>query len=123
MAREAEVEDLLHLPGPDPVDPPEGLSDEAASWWREVCGSYALEPHHIRLLEAACREWDTAQEADRIVRREGLRIEDRFGQVQPHPLAAVGRQARNAFRLLCRELGLDVSPSTEPRVAPPPGGR
>ena len=42
--------------------------------------------------------------------------EDRFGAPKIHPGVDAERKARDQFRLLLRELGLDVEPPTEKRM-------
>jgi len=65
--------------------------------------------------ESACREWDVAEEARRLVEAEGVVVEDRFGQPKTHPAVGIERKARSAFRLLVRELGLDHASPGESR--------
>lgn len=105
---------IPRLPG-DLPDPPEHLSEESAEWWRSVVATYDLRDHHLRLLQAAAEAWDRSQEARRAVADEGPYYLDRFGQPKAHPGLAAERQARNEFRLLVRELGLDAAPDDSNR--------
>ena len=81
---------------------------------------YALEDHHVRLLIGCCEAWDRAETARRAVKREGMFFADRFGTPKLHPGVDAERKSRDQFRLLLRELGLDVAPPNEARapVAP-----
>ena len=95
---------------------PSHLSDPTRVWWREVVETYALESHHLRLLQAACECWDRLQEARQILAREGLVIGGREGGVRPHPAVAIERDSRLAFARLIRELDLDTElPATGAR--------
>ena len=100
--------------------PPKGLSREAAGIWRSVVDVWLLEPTHLRLLEAACRQWDRAIAARKVLADRGLVMLDRFGQEKPHPMIDVERKALDAFRLTLRELGLredGAQPGRPPRIA------
>jgi hypothetical protein len=74
---------------------------------------YALEPHHIRLLNLACEAYDSAQEA-----REGKIFIDRFDQPKPRPEVAIQRDSAIGFARMLRELDLDISGPTD-RARPP----
>lgn len=104
-------------------EPPRHLSPEAAEWWRQVVEQYELDHHHLLILGAAAEELDTAAMARDTVAKEGGTYIDRYGQPRPHPMLEVARKARNGFRLLVRELGLDVSAAAELKIPPYPGGR
>ena len=111
-------------PEPAPVrdwaapEPPEHLSASAAAWWRDVTGEYALEPHHLRLLESACGAWDRMQQARAaLAEHGGLTFEDPKGMLRAHPAVAIERDARTAFARLVRELDLGA---TGPKDAPRP---
>ena len=97
--------------------PPSHLSSGSSEWWSEVCGTYSLEPHHLRLLQLAAEAWDRGEQARRAIKREGAFYTDRFGAPKAHPGLDQERKARNDFRLLLRELGLDDAP--DPSVVKP----
>ena len=94
------------------------LTEQTRIWWRSVLREYALEPHHIRLLQAAAECWDRLQEARQLLARDGLVIEGREGGMRPHPAAAIERDSRIAFARLIRELDLDVEPPASDRTSP-----
>ena len=100
--------------------PPSHLSADSKSWWHAIVAAYLLEDHHLRLLVACCESWDRAETARRRVSRDGVFVTDRFGQLRSHPGIDVERKARDQFRLLLREIGLDIAPPSETR-APAPG--
>ena len=90
--------------------PPTHLSRTTKKWWREITEEFDLEPHHLKVLQAAAESWDRAQEARILVDKEGLVVDDRFGQPKPHPGCAIERDSRGVFLRCLRELGLDVEP-------------
>ena len=101
---------------------PAHLRPATAKWWRQVAGSYELEPHHLRLLTLAGEAWDRCQQAREILANEGPVIADRFGQARAHPAVAIERDSRIAFARMVRELGLDTEPPTEAARPPRIGG-
>jgi phage terminase small subunit len=97
--------------------PPSHLTPDAASWWRDVTKAWDLDPHHLRLLQAASEAWDRMQDARRAIAKHGAVFEDRFGQPRARPEVGIERDARIAFARLIRELALDVN---EPASSRPP---
>jgi P27 family predicted phage terminase small subunit len=97
------------------TEAPKHLSAASRAWWTATLREYALEDHHLLLLRAACESWDRAETARRRVAADGLFVEDRFGQLRPHPGADIERKARSEFRGFVRELGLDVAAPGEVR--------
>lgn len=97
--------------------PPEHLSESAQEWWRSALSDYDFEPHHLRLLQAACEAWDRMQQARQaLADHGGLTFTDERGVIRAHPAVAMERDARIAFARLVRELDLDTgSPSDAPR--------
>ena len=94
--------------------PPPHLSAASKKWWNAVLAEYALQPHHLRLLQAAAESWDRLQEARERLATDGLYSADRFGQLRPHPAVAVERDSRIAFAKLLRSLALeDNEPATQ----------
>jgi phage terminase small subunit len=98
---------------------PEHLSDDAASWWRSVVSDFDLEPHHLRLLQAAAGAWDRMQGARRAIAEHGsITFTDSSGNLKAHPAEAIERNARTAFARLVRELDLDAGAPAD-RSRPP----
>jgi phage terminase small subunit len=87
--------------------PPKGLTPAARRFWRETLAAFELEPHHLSLLEQACRTLGTIEEAEAAIARDGAYVSGRFG-VRSHPAAAVRDRNRIGFARLVRELGLDL---------------
>jgi phage terminase small subunit len=92
--------------------PPLHLSSEAADWWRQTVSAYELEPHHLKLLEAAADSWDRLVAARAEVLANGITVEGVHGKRQ-NPAVNIERDARLAFSRIVRELDLD-----EPMPAP-----
>jgi len=99
---------------------PAHLADATRAWWRAVVRDYKLEPHHLRLLQAAGEAWDRAVDAQSILTRDGLVIAGREGGLRPHPAVGIRRDAEVSFARLLRELDLDTEPPSGARSAPPP---
>ena len=89
--------------------PPSTLSAIAKRWWRKITADWeAFEEHHLLLLEQALLSWDQAEKARKILKKLGLTYDDRFEQPKARPEAAIETAHRAQFRLLLRELGLDL---------------
>jgi len=102
--------------------PPWYLSPAMQQWWRDVVRDYALDPHHLRLLEAAADSWDRMVEARTVLAREGLTVTTKSG-TKRHPCADIERDSRLAFARLVRELDLDCPPPQEQAGWRPPAIR
>jgi P27 family predicted phage terminase small subunit len=93
--------------------PPEHLSQSSREWWASVLRDYALEPHHLRLLQAAAESWDRFQQARETIARDGLTVPTADGGLKAHPCVAIERDSRLAFARLLRELDLDCGSPTD----------
>ena len=99
-----------HTPAPPPrslPQPPDHLSEESAAWWHQAVQDFDFEPHHLRLLQAACEALDRAQAAREQVANTGLTFVDPGGSIKANPAVAIERDARTLFARLVRELNLD----------------
>jgi phage terminase small subunit len=96
----------------DRTSPPAHLSPETKAWWHGIVG--ALEPHHIRTLQAAGEAWDRYCEARAVLAREGLSYADERGRRFARPEIAIERDSRVAFLRCMRDLKLDSPPPKEP---------
>ena len=67
------------------------------------------------LLTAACVQLDRAEQARQAIAKDGVIVMDRFQQSKEHPAVAIERKASGEFRLLSRELGLDIEPPSDTR--------
>jgi P27 family predicted phage terminase small subunit len=103
----------------DRPKPPSHLEKATREWWQQIAEEFELESHHLRLLTLACEQWDRAQKARRILDKEGVSYDDRFGFPKARPEVAIAKDASIAFARLMRELALDDDggdPSRPPRV-------
>ena len=100
----------------DPMKAPPHLSREAKKWWRFVASEFELDEANALVLRAALESFDRLNTARKVLDKEGLTCEDRFGQVRARPEVAIERDARIAFLRGWRQLGLDIE-------APGPIGR
>jgi hypothetical protein len=98
--------------------PPTGLRAGTRRWFVAVSSSWDLEEHHLRQLAIAARSWDQAEEADELVRREGLVIQMPSGASRPHPAIRIGNEARALFLRALRELDLDLEPPAATKRPP-----
>lgn len=96
--------------------PPDHLSRAAKAWWRQVHSDYDLDDHHRHLLRLACESMDEAETARAALAEHGHVVLDRFGCQKSSPWCDIEHKAQNRFRILCRELGLDVQPGDGPRM-------
>ena len=103
---------------------PRHLSADTADWWRSIVADYDLEPADLRVLEAACVNWDRSAAArESIAKSEfGILAKDRFGQWREHPSVAIEQNATRLFLAALRQLGLGMEPSSEPYRLPNPTG-
>jgi phage terminase small subunit len=88
---------------------PEHLRAQTREWFEFVLATYALEPHHFRLLQMAAESWDRGEQAREALAKSGLTYVDRHGVPHPMPEVAIERDSRLAFARLLRELDLDAS--------------
>ena len=62
------------------------------------------------LLGNALSARDRMLEAQAYMERDGLVLEDRFGQARPHPACKIEHDAKGAMLQNIRALGLDLEP-------------
>jgi phage terminase small subunit len=103
---------------------PEYLEATTQEWFLSVMANYQMEPHHVRLLTAACECWDRMQAAREAIREHGLTMTDpKTGVVRARPEINIERDSKIVFMKLLRELNLSETP---PDSRPPKlkyGGR
>ncbi len=100
---------------------PKGLSKEAQQLWKSVTSTFEMDGAAYVLLANACRALDRLRIAEKIVKRDGPVVKDRFGQSQQHPaVRSVAAETANFTRNL-KLLGLDISQSGQERPGRPDG--
>ncbi|MGX4804353.1 P27 family phage terminase small subunit [Bradyrhizobium guangdongense] len=106
-----------------PYKPPKHLSKEAAAFFNGAVAEYEFEPHHIILLTKACEAFDRAEDARKVIAKEGMTYQDRFGSPRAHPAVAIERDSRIGMARLFRELGLDIGEAASGRPPALPANR
>ena len=91
---------------------PDHISDDARVLGKKLLDEYEINDIAgvailIKILEA----WDTADNAQKIINKQGMMIVDRFGQSKPNGLLPVLRDARSQFLAGIKALHLEI---TEP---------
>jgi P27 family predicted phage terminase small subunit len=88
--------------------PPSHLSKKAKRFWTRALENEnnKLQPYQIEILLKALEAFDRSEQARRILKREGLTYEDRFGQPRSRPEVAIERDARAQFAKLIEQAGL-----------------
>jgi len=98
--------------------PPRHLRLATRKWFANVVETYALEPHHLKLLTLACEALDRAEQAREALAKHGTTYTDRWGCPRNRPEIAIERDSRLAYARLLRELDLDTDTVAEPRRPP-----
>jgi len=76
---------------------PPAVSERSRAWLEELERAYELGPHERKLAVSAAQALDRAGEAQERLQQDGTYVQDRFGQLRPHPAVAVERDGRAAF--------------------------
>ncbi len=93
--------------------PPAGLSAAARKLWSEIQSGYSVrDPAGLSILTEALRAYDRAEEARKLLDKQGCVVRDRWGQTKPHPAGPVERDSRAAFLAGLKALRVDIP--TEP---------
>src|SRR4051794_759408 len=89
--------------------PPAKLPPEARGMWQQLQQEYGIVDEGGRVvLAAACEAFARMREAQALVDKEGLTVEDRFGQKKPHPAIIVERDMRTQILAALKQLNLDL---------------
>jgi P27 family predicted phage terminase small subunit len=103
-----------------PPPAPKYLSAPAKRWWKRLHEEYELNaPDQLLLLESALQGFDRWKQAQAIIDKDGLVLEDRFKQKKIHPAALAERDAKQTMLRALRQLGLDIVAPNE--IGRPPG--
>lgn len=90
---------------------PGHLSDDAQEWWNTIAEEYGITDTGGRLLlQTALEAFDRMKSAAARINKDGAAVEDRFGQVKPHPLLPAERDARAQMLAAIKQLNLDLEP-------------
>jgi len=77
------------------------------TWLRNLLNDHTFTDSEWSLAVLAAECYDRAQTCRRQLSREGLTVTNRFGELRPHPLVAVARDAITLYSRLLRQLELD----------------
>jgi len=86
--------------------PPRGLSTRARALWTKVVDGSTTSSRRALIAEALCA-LSEAEQARRVLKREGLTFTTPSGMVRQHPAVQIEREARKEFRVIWRQLDLD----------------
>lgn len=99
---------------------PKHLSAEARKWWDAIAEEYGIQDNGGRLLlQTALEAFDRMKSAAKRIDKDGAAVEDRFGQVKPHPLLPAERDSRAQMLAALKQLNLDIEPLRDMRGRPP----
>jgi phage terminase small subunit len=98
---------------------PRHLKPQTRAWFDEICRTFELESHHLRILQLAAESWDAYESARDAIAEHGFTfVNVKHGDVKPRPEVAIAQNSRLAFLRCLRELNLDVMPPETPRPNP-----
>ena len=90
--------------------PKKHLSAEARQLWKRIVEEWELDDLGLLLLEGALESLDRMRQAQRLIKKEGVIVKDRFGEDRPHPAVRIERDARATMLRNIKALGLDLEP-------------
>jgi phage terminase small subunit len=96
---------------PNAPTAPRGLCSQALRVWKHVVTTYDLEPHDLENLARACVALTVSIRAEEALLREGVTVENRFGERRPHPADEVARLNRAQYEKLLRAMNLEPLPT------------
>ena len=74
------------------------------------------ETHDFARIDLAAHTWDEIIECHKVIKSQGMFIEDRFGQLKENPALKTERDLKVVFCRILRELNLDIEPGKESRL-------
>lgn len=105
-----------------PVPPaPEHLSEEAKRWWTTLNEGWDLDDPSLLVLESGLECLDRMRQAQKLIKKDGPVVTDRFGQKKQHPATLIERDAKAGLLRHLARLGLDLEPIRETIGRPPRG--
>ena len=84
---------------------PVHLSLEARRHWNRITAAYAITADSAMILETALSNWDMAQAARELLRKEGMVVDGKR-----HPAIETQKLGDMIFLRCMRELGLNLAP-------------
>jgi len=83
---------------------PNDLSLDARKHWNRITKEYELTSDAAMILETALQNWDMAQNARALLRKEGMVLNGKR-----HPAVEIQKLGDSIFLRSMRELGLNIS--------------
>ena len=102
---------------------PGHLSMEARGWWDRITSEWEMEESSLMILQSALESFDRMREAQKIIRDEGIIVQDRFGQARKNPACDVERDAKGSMLRALKSLNLDLEPLNDSPGRPVTQGR
>lgn len=87
------------------------LSKEAQKLYDSIHNEYGIDDSAgLHLLTTSCEAYDRMRNCQDSIGKHGEAVEDRYGQLKPHPLLAAERDSRAAMLAALKALNLDLEP-------------
>jgi phage terminase small subunit len=93
---------------PAPPAPPRHLRKDGRDFWRATVAEHDLESHQLALLCLACEQFDTQDQARKVIAKDGMTYETKSGAIKPRAELSIERQAARLISTLLRQLKLDA---------------
>ncbi len=87
------------------MKPPKGLSAEAKRIWTSIEKEWKLNRQEVILLQQALENFDQMREAQAIIKKEGLILEDEKMRKYLHPAATWEKTCKNNFQRFMKQIG------------------
>jgi P27 family predicted phage terminase small subunit len=89
------------------------LTVEGKKLWKRIAAEVELDAPALLLLTTLAEQFDTTNEARALLKKEGVVINDRFGQAKRHPACSIELAAIASLTRCWRLLGFDLQPPIE----------
>ena len=91
---------------------PGHLSEDSRRTWKELIENFDIsDPEGLDILRFGLEARDRATRAREEIDRQGMTMQDKWGQTKPHPLLPVERDARSSYLSALKQLGLEKDPA------------
>jgi Phage terminase, small subunit len=94
------------------IKPPTDLDPVARAAWNYVVASLPAEHFRsgdLQLLRAYCQCWSDAERMSEVIKRNGIEVEDRFGQMVPNPFISERNKVLTRLESLATKLRICAS--------------
>jgi len=104
-----------------PSKPPSGLSRRSSALWKAVVEEFELSPAELELLRSALIALDRADEAAKVIKKEGVTAPDRYGSPKVHPAVDVEARSRALYGRFVAQLGIKATVESVRSAGAKPG--